>query len=231
MSASSSLRSILPVSVKPVTYMNVELIKAAVDKLDSSHHEYDVGRAVLSILRNYFPQNQGWTIVPEFLVPEKKRPDYCIEKFAGGVSPFFTPKVFVEMKSGTGATTEKALDQITSSMVQAIDRLGGEFTCFLIIVKGKQIGFFEYHNDRSNLSEDEVQQHFGAISFNNPQQLTPNRRPFYRGTGSVSHQDDHIGDDMGDQHEVFLDLATEDLTVVKVLEWMRDNQPLATPRG
>lgn len=135
----------------------------------------------------------------------------------------------MEIKSGTGATTEKALDQITSSMVQTADRLEGDFACFLIIVKGKQIGFFEYHNDRSNLSEDEVQQHFGAISFNNPQEVTPSRRPFYRGTGSISHKDDHIGDYLGDQHGVFLNLATEDVAIVRVLEWIRDEKPLAAP--
>lgn len=231
MSTSKPTRRILPTTDKPLTYMDDPLIKAAVNRLDSVHHEYEVGRAVVAILRKYFPQDKGWTIVPEFLVPERKKPDYCVEKFTGGTSPTFTPKVFIEIKSRQGDTTEKALDQVTSSMVQTVDRLGGDFACFIILVKGKQIGFFEYHNDRSNLAEDGVMHHYGAISFNNPQQPIPTKRPFYRGAGYVTHQDEYSYGYLPPQDEVFLDLATEDVTVQKIMDWMREQEPLSSPSG
>lgn len=231
MAGNNRYRPILPSTVKPSTYMNDELIKAAVDTLDATHHEFEVARAVISILRKFFPMKENWTIVPEFLVPEKKRPDYCVEKFIPGSSPFFKPKIFVEIKSNTGATTEKAIDQITSSMTLTVDRLGESYACFLIIVRGKRIGFFEYHNDRSNLHEDGVVHHHGAISFNHPQQQVPVVRPYYKGTGVVSYQDEYTNESLPDQEGVFLDLAVDDVDVSRVLEWMKDNEPAAEPRG
>lgn len=79
-----------------------------------------------------------------------------------------------------GDDTEHALDQATSSLVQTMDTLGKDFSCFLIVVKGKSIGFFEYHNDRSVLMEDGVRHHYGAISFKDPQEPATDGRPYYR---------------------------------------------------
>ena len=107
-------RTILP---KPTpehekSYMDVEVIKAAFDLMINSekNSEFEVGRVLLSILRYYFPWEDNWVIVPEFVVPEKKRPDFCIEKFSGGK---FLPKIFVEVMSAIGKSFEKALDQVT----------------------------------------------------------------------------------------------------------------------
>lgn len=225
------LRPLIPSTVKPATYMNNKLIKAAIGALDSPHHEFEVGRAVVSILREYFPQQENWTIVPEFLVPERKKPDYCIEKFTPEATPAFKPKIFVEIKSGTGATIEQAVDQITSSMVHTVYRLGGSYACFLIVVRGKRIGLFEYHNDRSVLFEHRVVHHYGAISFNNPQQQVADRRPFYKGTGRLTYQDEDTDESLGDQSEVFLGLDIDDVDVSRVLEWMKHNEPATEPSG
>lgn len=227
---------ILPNTIKPLTYLDNPMIKAAVDRLDSLHHEFDVGRAILSILRTHFPLEENWVIVPEFLVPERKKPDYCIEQYISNrphlsIQEQFRPKIFVEIKSRTGDDTEHALDQATSSLVKTVDTLGNDFSCFLIVVKGKSIGFFEYHNDRSDLMEDGVRHHYGAISFNDPQEPATDGRPHYRGVGKVTYQDEYTEVRLRDQENVFLDLGVHDVVVSQVLDWMKNNSPLENPRG
>lgn len=203
--------------------------------MDSAHHEFDVSRAVLLILGRLFPLEEEWSIVPEFLEPGGKRPDFVVEKFHhnDSLSPKqqFVPKIAVELKSGKGKSLTHALDQSTDSMVSLVDELGDVFNIFIIIVKGKTIGFFEYHNDRSNLYEGSIRHHKGAIPFNHPQQPCPAGRPTYIGTGVVPYEDEWAErteylEDMG---RAFLDIDKDSVAVQNVLNWMKHNNPLPGP--
>lgn len=68
---------------------------------------------------------------------------------------FHIPKIAVELKSGTGVNVNKALDQPVDSLATLVNNLAGDYSIYIIIItRGKPIGLFEYHNDRSNLCED-----------------------------------------------------------------------------
>jgi hypothetical protein len=182
------------------------------------------------------PQTEGWSNVPQYLVPEIKRPDRLVEKYTEttgsmGSKQNFSPHIFVELKSTKGDYLEKALGQATSSMPETVDNLGYTFSMYLIIVKGKHIAFFEYHNDRTNLYEDGVLNTKGAIPFNRVKNNASDRqrlvgRPHYTGSSSLN-ADFEDGDKRPEVMEgIFLPLDAEDVTVEWVLRWMKDNEPL-----
>lgn len=60
----------------------------------------------MATFRYYFPPSQGWSIVLEFLVFGRKRPDLIIENYHNRVYNTFVPEVAVELKSGKGKTRE-----------------------------------------------------------------------------------------------------------------------------
>lgn len=178
-----------PVAPEKQTYMHTPIIQQAVYKMQQAadKKEYEVGRVILTILRKYFTLEDNWAITPEFRVPKKKRPDFCLEKFTPDENVKFRPKIFVEIKSTTGDSIEKATDQVTEALPVTLDELGGEFDCFLIVVRGSKLAFYEYHNDRYNLTEDELIHYHGVISFNRPQFKSlplPAGRPSYHGYGN-----------------------------------------------
>jgi DNA polymerase type B, organellar and viral len=138
-------------------------------------------------------------------------------------------------QSKTGVRRDPGFNSITivdslNLLNQSLDKLCDSFSMYLIIVKGKWIAFFEYHNDRSNLYEDGVLSTKGAVSFNHTKYYTLDpkllsERPHYTGSGGirVSFED---GDKRPEVVEgVFLPLETEDVTVEKVLRWIKDHKP------
>ena len=238
MTSSYPNQPIAPNTSKPTDYTAVPAVQKSIARLDSSHHEYDVGRAVFSMLQCYFPVQEDWTIVPEFLEPGGKRPDLVIEKFLDDPSlPIqgqFVPKIAVELKSASGKTLIQALAQVAKSVVElAGDEVQNPyFAMFIIVVKGRLIGFFEYHNDRSHLAEEGFLHYRGAVPFNRPQQNFPTGRPTYRGTGTVPLDDEYFGGSYA-QHEgmknAFLDIGTDSAAINLVLNWMKHNGPLVGP--
>ena len=246
-------RPILPKSTPEdeKSYMDVDVIKAAFHLMidvEKKTQEFDVGRVLLSILISYFPMEDNWVIVPEVQVPEKKRPDFCIEKFSGRE---FLPKIFVEIKSAKGKNFVAALEQLTSSLSQTIGEIEQDFSCFLILAKGRRICFFEYHNDRSNLTEDGYLHYHGAVPFNHPLTIPegrvpilpsetqkpyrglskglPPERPRYTGVGKFPHRDEYKGDEIETMagRGYILDLDADRNTVRDVLKWMSTNSPLS----
>lgn len=227
MSTPSDMRELLAKTIKPQTYLDISYIKASLEILDMVHKESDVERFTGYLLNRYYPDEEHWSKVPQFLVPEIRRPDRVVEKYMED-SGTFVPKIYVELKSQKGDSLEKALKQSTSSLPQLVDNVEEDFAMFLIILKGHYIAFFEYHNDRSNLVEDGVPSYSGAVPFNHaPGYCRVNipQRPRYRG---VSYLD--LGFDEGDANVrmegIFLDLLREDVTVQRVLNWMKDHRPL-----
>ena len=247
--------AIAPKTEKPTTYKDDHLVYDAIDWLAKSRKEHDVERAMLTIIRKIFPQDasqenpqqQRWTIVPEYSVPGHKRPDILIEKYRPpgkqSANPF-TPHIFIEYKRSGGVSNEKALDQVTSSMPDIIDNWGsdlgssGGFSIFLITVRGTEIGFFEYHNDRSNLDEGAAKHHQGAIPFNSKLLTEKGEgegkgRPVYRGSGSVTWKNADREEELGpkgvvvEMDDVYLDLFTDDVVVERVLKWMKEHNPIS----
>ena len=235
MNPTGNLPPLQPTTNKPATYLDIPLIRDAISIVDTQHHEADVERVVNSILQKYFPQSEGWSLVPEFLVPEGKRPDILVEKYnsAGSVRTTrerFVPRIFLELKSGKGASLERAMEQATSSLVTITDRMTDkDFSLFLAVVKGNHIGFFEYHNDRRNLYEDRTPQCLGAVPFNlvprTPQ--TPPGRPYYPliGTGRIPCKVDVYDKERKDMPANFLEFQKDDALIQEMFNWMNGNNP------
>ena len=235
MTSAYTNQRVAPKTSKPQDYTDNPIIQKSIDILDSIHHEFDVSRVALLIFGHYFPFGKDWAIVPEFREEGGKRPDYIIEKFCPTANLMpkqqFVPHIAVELKSGKGKTLEQALNQSVGSMAYLVDDIGTDFSIFIIIARGKTIGFFEYHNDRSNLYEESVRHHKGAIPFNHPQQLCPPGRPTYTGTNTVTYEDEYAGhgEKLKDMERAFLDVEKDSVTIQNVLRWMRDNKPLSGP--
>ena len=235
MTSAYTNQPIAPKTSKPQDYTDNPIIQKSIDILDSTHHEFDVSRVVLLIFGHYFPSGEDWAVVPEFREEGGKRPDYIIEKFHPDESRMpkqqFVPHIAVELKSGKGKTLEQALNQSVDSMVYLVDNLGDEFSIFIIIARGKTIGFFEYHNDRSILYEESFRHHRGAIPFNYPQQSCPPGRPIYTGTNTVPYEDEYAGpgENLKDMQGAFLDIEKDSVTIQNVLRWMGGNKPLSGP--
>lgn len=180
---------IAPATDKPYDYTNLEIINTSIEALSYAHHEFDVSRVALLILNYYFRMENGWAIVPDFRVPEGKRPDYLVEKFQHDPSKdpvqLFVPKIAIELKSASGKSLSKALALAALSMPRLVDDLQEEFSIFLIIMKGKSVAFFEYHNDRALLTEQGYQHYHRAIPFNHPDLARPGR-PQYQTTHGYS---------------------------------------------
>lgn len=224
---------IAPKSVAPEkqTYMHTPIIQQAVYKMQqtSENKEYEVGRVILTILRKYFTIEDNWAITPEFQVFEKKRPDFCLEKFTPDENIKFRPKIFVEIKSTIGDSIEKATDQVTKALPVIMDEFGGNFDCFLIVVRGSRLAFYEYHNDRSNLTEDRLIHYHGAIPFNHPQIKPPLiGRPSYDALGDFPYRDEYLDDVAKQQFGMgyILGLTEHDDTIQEVLRWMSGNSPI-----
>jgi hypothetical protein len=220
-----------PVAPEKQTYMHTPIIQQAVSKMQTSpeKREYEVGRVILTLLRKYFTLEDNWAITPEFRVPEKKRPDFCLEKFTPDENIKFRPKIFVEIKSIIGDNIQKATGQITETLPETLDELGAEFDCFLIVVRGAKLAFYEYHNDRNNLTEDNLIHHHGAIPFNHPQiESLPAGRPSYSGFGDFHLRDEYIDDIAKKQFGMgyILGLAEHDNIIQEVLLWMSANSPI-----
>ena len=235
MTSAYTNQPIAPKTSKPQDYTDYPIIQKSIEILDSTHHEFDVSRVALLIFGHYFPSGEGWAVVPEFREEGGKRPDYIIEKFRPNAKLMpkqqFVPHIAVELKSGKGKTLVQALNQSVESMIYLVGDLGEDFTIFILIARGKTLGFFEYHNDRSNLYEDSVRHHRGAIPFNHPQQLCPPGRPTYTGTNTVPYEDEYAGaeENLEDMERAFLDVEKDSVTIQNVLRWMGGNQPLSGP--
>lgn len=212
------------------TYMDNPLIRAALAKTtQDGSYEHDVGRAMLPILLSYFSIAENFAIIPEFRVPEGPKPDFCIENFNPD-NKQFTPKIFVELKRRTGDSIKTACDQITGSLPQIIESKGKQHDCYVIVVKGKKIAFFEYHNDRSNLDEDDHIHYRGLIPFNHPQTsfVLPGR-PRYIGQGNFTSCDSDDEYEKKTGWGYTLELDSDCSTVKDVLSWMSGHAPTFYP--
>ena len=183
-----------PVRPEDQTYRQTPIIEAALQKMLNSEEreQYEVERVILTIFRKYFTLEDNWAITPEYRVPEKKRPDFCLEKFSM-TDQEFQPKVFLELKSMVGDSVQKATGQAIASLPMTMDFLGKDFDSFLIVVRGREIAFYEYHNDVSDLDEDGIANINGAVPFSHPQHdRLPPGRPKYSDHGSYPY--DNKGD-------------------------------------
>lgn len=111
------------------------------------------------MLKHVF-QDEKWIITPEkFDQYSKKRPDFVVEEFFEGELRYHMAMVL--KANDKSKRFEEALEQVVKEIAETF-----EFTikCFVVIQCGRRIGFFEYHNDISNLDEEGIAHFDGCIS-------------------------------------------------------------------
>lgn len=143
-------------------YMSIGPIKAALDRVHTSHpHEHRTGTVTSGLLNNYFP-NEKYIITPEQIQLSNKRPDFTVERLEGDK---LVPHLFVEIKSSINSNFCDILDQLSDAILQTVDSLGIEnnLSIFAIALKGTKIAFYEYHSYVCLLAEHDIPNYKGFI--------------------------------------------------------------------
>lgn len=157
-------------------YRSIQLALTRVDTSDEPF-EHHVGTVVNSLLHLYFP-NGTWTITPEKIQPDRKRPDFVVERIENNAS--LQPHLFVEIKKKGGDSFAAAMRQAGDATVEVLDEMGvqnSNFATFVVVVRGMEIGFFEYYNYRELLDDEDISNYEGLISLTQP---IPQQRSSYQ---------------------------------------------------
>jgi hypothetical protein len=122
-------------------------------------YEHYVGSWACTMIKEVFNEDY-WIITPERRDDySNKRPDLIVEKIING-----EPKIhlLMELKSDTtNIRFEDALDQVVNHIAVTMEE---QVEAFVVVQRGTKIGFFEYHNDQSNLDEEDIPHFRGCIS-------------------------------------------------------------------
>ena len=144
--------------------------KNKTNRVANISYEHQVGSFASTVIKHVF-SDQHWIITPEKRDKDSgKKPDFTIQRLEGD-NLFF--HCYYEVKKTGGKRLEEAMEQTVESIVQTIDTQGslGSFETFVIVQRGLDIAFFEYHNDRDNLDEDGIPHVRGCVSLTYGYQL------------------------------------------------------------
>lgn len=122
-------------------------------------YEHHVGSWALTMLSSVF-QGSLWILTPEKMDENsKKKPDIVVEK----VTALDDSKhyLFMELKSTQGDRLEDALAQLVEEIEETMEYI---IEAYFVVQRGTKIAFFEYHNDVSNLDEEDIPHFRGCIS-------------------------------------------------------------------
>jgi hypothetical protein len=133
---------------------------------EEKFYEHYVASWACTILKKVFIGDE-WIITPEKQDPSSgKRPDLTVEKTSQPST--HSPQdlesnyhLLMELKSSTGDRFEEALVQLVG---EAAETLEEQIEVYVVVQRGTKIGFFEYHNDVSNLDEENIAHFRGCVS-------------------------------------------------------------------
>ena len=131
-------------------YFNIQSLNSSITRIREGliTHEHRTGTAALGLVRNYF-SIEHFAVTPEQIQEfTKKRPDLAIEKYIATKDQFI-PHCFVEVKSLVNSNMAKIVDQLFSTLCVAIGDYGdltGNYSVFMIGMKGTKIAFYLYHS-------------------------------------------------------------------------------------
>ena len=119
-------------------------------------------------MTNYFSIDK-FAITPEQIQEfTRKRPDLSIEKYIPS-SLQFIPHCFIEIKGIIGKSFDHIADQLVDTVIVAIDDYGnisGNYSVFMIAMKGTKIAFYMYHSFPSLLDDYDIPHYRGLIPLN-----------------------------------------------------------------
>lgn len=150
---------------KPFMYTNKKKETGEV-KRPLEHH---VASFACTVTKHVF-SNDDWIITPEKADKSSNRkPDLTIERLTENALEIH---LYYELKKDKGDRMEDALHQTIVSIIETLDLQGSnksqEFDVYVVIQRGMEIAFFEYHNYASLLDDEDVENIKGAVSLTQP---------------------------------------------------------------
>jgi len=147
-------------------YLSLKTIKVALHRVVDGEHtmEHRTSTVGNSLLANYFPL-QKYTVTPEQEMPySRKKPDFTVERLDNKDNLVY--HAFAEMKSCDGSNFTQIIDQVYDSIMPYAEATGGNFSVYVIAIKGVNIGFFQFFNSISLLDALNIPHYKGFIPLN-----------------------------------------------------------------
>lgn len=118
--------------------------------------------------RNYFSVDKFGITPEQIQLVSNKRSDLAIERF-NPIANNFAPHCFIEVKSLVNSNITNILGQLGSTVINAIYYYGnttGNYSVFMIAIKGTKIAFYVYHNFAFLLDDYGISNYNGFIRLN-----------------------------------------------------------------
>lgn len=139
-------------------YSRSSALIAARARLEDDSYEHVVSTWGCTMVKQAFSAS-NWMMTPERRDSHSgKKPDLVIERVEDGIP---IPHLIMEFKSPTGDSIMQAVRQTVAEIAETMEEV---IEAYVVVMRGKKIAFFEYHNDRTNLDEERIPNLLGCVS-------------------------------------------------------------------
>lgn len=146
-------------------YTRGDALQLALNKIKSppggTNYESHVADWCTTVLGRVFTFDDFLLGAEAYDPQERSRPDLVVTRAQGGR---LIRHVFVELKKKGGDHLEKALDQASRHIAHQLENDRDYRECFVIVQRGLDIGFFEYHVNKNALEEYNIPNFRGCVS-------------------------------------------------------------------